>query len=84
LPTTRAGTVSPVSKRQPAVVQDVDGDVIEVSADHYGMVRLRIPGRVVDLDEVKQEEFAQLWVAKCHEAKALAEDVARATARQVT
>ena len=67
-----------MSKRQPAVVEDVDGDVIELTADHYGMVRLRIPGRVVDLDPVKQEEFAQLYVAKCHEAKALAESL-RAT-----
>ena len=62
-------------KRQPALVEDVDGDVIELSTDHYGMVRLRIPGRVVDLDEAKQEEFAQLYVAACHQAKANAESL---------
>jgi hypothetical protein len=70
------------SKRQADLVEDVDGDVIEVSADHYGMVRLRIPGRVVDLDEAKQEEFAQLYAAKCHEAKALAAETARAEAQE--
>jgi hypothetical protein len=69
-----------VSKRPVPFVEDVDGDVIEVSADHYGLVRLRIPGRVVDLDEAKQEEFAQLYVAKCHEARAMAEDMRRAEA----
>jgi hypothetical protein len=68
------------SKRQAGLVEDVDGDVIEVSADRYGMVRLRIPGRVVDLDEAKQGEFAQLYVAKCHEAKALAAETVRAEA----
>jgi hypothetical protein len=67
------------SDRHVEFVEDVDGDVIEVSADHYGMVRLRIPGRVVDLDEAKQEEFAQAYIAKCHEAKVLAGAVARAT-----
>ena len=36
-----------MSKRQPALVEDVDGDVIEVTADHCGMVRLRIPDRDV-------------------------------------
>jgi DNA primase len=69
-----------MSKRQPAIVEDVDGDVIEVSADHCGMVRLRIPGRVVDLDAAKQEEFAQAYVAACHEAKALAESLRLADA----
>jgi hypothetical protein len=39
------------------------------------MVRLRIPGRVADLDEAKQEEFAQAYIAKCHEAKVLAAQV---------
>lgn len=63
------------SDRQVERVEDVDGDVIELSADHYGMVRLRIPGRVADLDEAKQEEFTRAFIAKCHEAKALAAQV---------
>jgi hypothetical protein len=69
-----------VSKRPVPFVEDVDGDVIEVSADHYGLVRLRIPHTIVDLDEAKQEAFAQLYVAKCHEARAMAEDMRRAEA----
>jgi len=52
-------------------VTDDDGDSIGV-AQSDGQVYLSIGGRAVRLDAAQQEEFAQLYVAACHEAKAVA------------
>lgn len=53
-------------------VTDDDGDAIRVSHDG-GQVYLSIADRAVRLGPAQQEEFAQVYVAKCHEAAAGAE-----------
>jgi len=58
-------------------VTDADGDRIGVNADRDGGVYLAIGGGCVYLDAAQQEEFAQLYVAACHEANANAEALAR-------
>jgi len=57
-------------------VTDADGDRIGVNADRDGGVYLAIGGGCVRLDAAQQEEFAQLFVAACHAAKANAEAAA--------
>jgi hypothetical protein len=53
-------------------VTDDDGDTIRVSHGD-GQVYLGIGDRAVRLGPAQQEEFAQLYVAACHQAKANAD-----------
>lgn len=62
-----------------------DGIAVRVSGhDVYIAFHGGVRGMAVVLGPEKQEEFAQLYAAACHQAKAHAEAVARATLPGVT
>jgi hypothetical protein len=63
-------------------VSDIDGDAIAIGTTG-NLVILGVGGEV-HLDAAQQEEFAQLYVAACHQAKANAEAARAAMPGQVT
>jgi hypothetical protein len=57
-----------MAERWPVVITDDDGDGIEISISRHG-VRLDLTNDVfVTLGPAQREQFAQAWMAACHEA----------------